>query len=334
LPQASIREVAKRAGVSVGTVSNVLNRPDLVAEETRARVLSAIDDLGFVRNESARRLRQGPPTRSGAFGVLIEDVANPYYTDVAQGAETAMNAEDVDVIWCTSNGSARKERRALELLVEQRVAGVLLTPVGLDDDRLAWLRAHGLVVVVLDRHRHPADVCSAGVDHAAGGDIAVSRLLALSRDRIAFVTGGPDSDPARERHEGARRALAREGGAELVTLVQDTMTATAGQRAARRLIGLTPAPNAVFCANDLLAIGVINELLRCGVKVPEEIAVIGYDDIELAATAAVPLTTVRQPRQELGRAAARLALAEAAEGIDHRHRHVVLRPELVTRDSA
>ncbi|MBC6458840.1 LacI family DNA-binding transcriptional regulator [Actinomadura sp. HBU206391] len=333
MPQASIREVAKRAGVSVGTVSNVLNRPDLVAEETRVRVLSAIDELGFVRNESARRLRQGPPARSRAFGVLIEDVANPYYTDVAQGAESALNAEGVDVIWCTSNGSADKEHRALELLVEQRVAGVLITPIGLGDDRLARLHAQGMAVVVLDRHQHPADVCSARVDHVAGGEIAVDHLLRLGHDRIAFVTGGPDSDPARERRDGAVRALARAGGRELVSVVEATMTATAGQQAARRLLDMAPAPSAVFCANDLLAIGVINELLRYGVKVPEEIAVIGYDDIELAATAAVPLTTVRQPRHELGRAGARLALAEAREGVDHRHRHVVLTPELIIRNS-
>jgi LacI family transcriptional regulator len=304
-----------------------------VAEETRARVLSAIDELSFVRNESARRLRQGPAAPSHAFGVLIEDVANPYYTDVAQGAESALNAGGVDVIWCTSNGSARKEHRALEMLVEQRVTGVLITPVGLDDDRLAWLRAQGMAVVVLDRHQHPPDVCSARVDHAAGGDIAVTRLLGLGRDRITFVTGGPDSDPSRQRHDGAAMALSRAGAAGLVSLVQDTMTPTAGQQAARRLLDLAPAPSAVFCANDLLAIGLINELLRCGVKVPEEIAVIGYDDIELAATAAVPLTTVRQPRHELGRAAGRLALIEAAEGIDHPHRHIVLTPELIVRNS-
>jgi DNA-binding LacI/PurR family transcriptional regulator len=304
-----------------------------VAEETRARVLSAIDELGFVRNESARRLRQGPTTPSRAFGVLIEDVANPYYTDIAQGAESALNAGGVDVIWCTSNGSVRKEHRALELLVEQRVTGVLITPVGLDDDRLAWLRAQGMAVVVLDRHQHPPDVCSARVDHGAGGDIAVRHLLGLGRDRIAFVTGGPDSDPTRQRHKGAARALHRAAGTELVSLVQDTMTATGGKQAARRLLDLVPTPCAVFCANDLLAIGLINELLRRGVKVPEEIAVIGYDDIELAATAAVPVTTVRQPRQELGRTAARLALAEAADGIGHRHRHIVLTPELIVRSS-
>jgi LacI family transcriptional regulator len=299
-------------------------------------VLSAIDELGFVRNESARRLRQGPPAKSRAFSVVIEDVANPYYTDVAQGAETAMNADGADVIWCTSNGSASKEQRCLEMLAEQRVAGVLITPVDLVDEQIAWLHAQDMAVVVLDRQMHPDDVCSARVDHVAGGDIAVTHLLGLGRGRIACVTGDPVSDPGRERHAGAARALARAGADAdaLITLVQASMTTTAGQEAARELLDLFPTPSAVFCANDLLALGLINELLRCGVKVPEEVAVVGYDDIELAATAAVPLTTVRQPRHELGRVAARLALTEASEGGEHRHRHIVLPPELIVRDSA
>jgi DNA-binding LacI/PurR family transcriptional regulator len=334
LPQASIREVAKRAGVSVGTVSNVLNRPDRVAEETRARVLSAIEELSFVRNESARRLRQGPPAKTRAFSVVLRDVANPYYTDVAQGAEAAMDAEGADLIWCTSNGSPSKELRFLQRLAEQRVAGVLITPVGLDADQIAWLHAEHIAVVVLDRKPQAADVCSARVDHVAGGEIAVDHLLGLGRERIVFVTGRPESEPGHDRRDGAARALARAGAGELVTLVQDTMTATAGQEAAGRLLDRVAMPFAVFCANDLLAIGVINELLRREVKVPQEVAVIGYDDIELAGTAAVPLTTVRQPRHELGRVSAGLALTEAAEGVDHRHEHIVLTPELIVRSSA
>lgn len=334
MPQASIREVAKRAGVSVGTVSNVLNRPDLVAEETRARVLSAIDELNFVRNESARRLRQGPSVRGRAFGVVMQEVANPYYTDVAQGAESAMNGVGADLIWCTSNGSPEKERRALKMLAGQGVAGVLITPVGLGADQIAWLHDQRVGIVVLDRRAHPAGVCSARVDHMAGGDIAVSHLLGLGRERIAFVAGTAESEPCAERHVGAIRAMARAGAGDLRMLVQDGMTVTAGQDAARRLLEEIPTPCAAFCVNDLVAIGLINELLRCGVKVPEEVAVVGYDDIELAASAAVPLTTVRQPRQELGRVAAELALAEATEGTGHPHRHIVLTPELIVRDSA
>ncbi|MFP3964236.1 LacI family DNA-binding transcriptional regulator [Actinomadura fulvescens] len=332
MPPTSIREVARRAGVSVGTVSNVLNRPDLVAEATRDRVRAAIEELGFVRNESARRLRQADAGRARAFGIVVEDLTNPYATDVARGAEMALNEAGHDALWLTSDHSAEKERRILELLEEQRAAGVLIIPVGLGATEIDRLRASGMTVVLLD-HSAP-DVCFAQVDHVAGGDIAAGHLLGLGRERLAFVTGLPEPLPCVERRNGAARTLAKAGGGELVTLTQNALTPTEGRAAARRLMELPELPNGVFCANDLLAIGLINELLRLGVGVPEDVAVIGYDDIELATSAAVPLTTIRQPRRELGHEAAELALAEAAEGKRHRHRQVVLTPELVIRESA
>ncbi|MFG1998724.1 LacI family DNA-binding transcriptional regulator [Spirillospora sp. NPDC048911] len=332
MPPTSIREVARRAGVSVGTVSNVLNRPDLVAEATRDRVRAAIEELGFVRNESARRLRQADTPRARAFGIVVEDLTNPYATDVARGAEMALNEAGHDALWLTSDHSAAKERRILELLEEQRAAGVLIIPVGLGPAGIDRLRASGMTVVLLD-HSSP-EVCFAQVDHVAGGDIAAGHLLSLGRERLAFVTGLPEPLPCVERRNGAARTLAKAGGGELVTLIQEALTPTEGRAAAQRLMDLPVMPNGVFCANDLLAIGLINELLRLGVRVPEDVAVVGYDDIELATSAAVPLTTIRQPRQELGFEAAELALAEAAEGKRHRHRQVILTPELVIRESA
>jgi DNA-binding LacI/PurR family transcriptional regulator len=328
----SIREVAVRAGVSVGTVSNVLNRPDLVAEATRARVRSAIGELGFVRNESARRLRQG---NSKSLGVVLESMSNPYFTDIARGAEAAMNSDDLDALWCTSDGSATKEWRCLEFLEQQHVSGVLITPVGLDAAGIIALRRRGLAVTLVDR-RTDSTVCSVRVDHIAGGDVALTHLLGAPGARPAYVTGPMLPGPVCDRHTGALRALRRAGRDEsdLQMLILPAMTASAGQQAARRLLRMDPLPTAAFCANDLLAIGLVNELLRNGVKVPEEIAVVGYDDIELAETAAVPLTTVRQPRHELGWAAAELAIAESADPEGHAHEQLVLRPELIVRESA
>ncbi|WP_243722907.1 LacI family DNA-binding transcriptional regulator [Actinomadura sp. 7K507] len=340
LPQTSIREVARRAGVSVGTVSNVLNRPDLVAEATRDRVRAAIEELGFVRNESARRLRRGPERTAGefgdeprrAFGVVVEDLASPYATDVARGAEAALNASGHDALWLSSDYSAAKEQRSLELLEDQRAAGVLIIPVGLSARDVSRLRAAGMSVVLIDRDASGG--CSAQVDHVAGGEIAAAYLLGIGRERIAFVTGVPEPEPCVERREGAARTIVEAGFGKPVTLVQDAMSPTEGQAAAHQILESSPRPDGVFCANDLLAIGLINELTRLGVSVPGDIAVIGYDDIELAASAAVPLTTIRQPRRELGWEAAELAMAEIGEGKSHQHRQVVLRPDLVIRESA
>ncbi|GLW65987.1 LacI family transcriptional regulator [Actinomadura rubrobrunea] len=310
-----------------------------MAEATRNRVRAAIEELGFVRNESARRLRQGrglgpDDPRLRPFGVVVEDLANPYATDVARGAEQALNAAGRDVLWLTNDNSAAKERRCLELLEQQHAAGVLITPVGLGASGITRLRAAGMAVVLLD-HTGPG-VCSVRVDHAAGGAVAARHLIGLGRERVAFVTGNPHPQPCQDRLDGAARALAGAGLAPPVTLAQATLTPKEGGAAARRLLALDPVPTGVFCANDLLAVGLVNELVRRGVRVPEDVAVVGYDDIELAASAAVPLTTIRQPRQELGRAAAELALAEAAEAGAgaHRHREIVLTPELVVRESA
>lgn len=332
MPPISIRDVAIRAGVSVGTVSNVLNRPNLVAEATRERVQAAIGELGFVRNESARQLRQG---RSRTLGVVLENLTNPYFTDLARGAEAAMNTDGFDAVWCTSDGSVAKERRCLDFLEEQRVSGLVIAPVGLDSDRIAELHDRGLSVVVLDRREYDG-VCSTRVDHVAGGRIAIRHLLQAHHRRLAIVTGPLLQEPIRDRYEGAEAAARDAGMTEqgVATLVRGDMTPRAGKDAARLLLELDPLPTGVFCTNDLLAIGLVNELQRTGVKVPGEICVVGYDDIELAATSVVPLTTVRQPRHELGWTAAELALAESVSSDGHEHRQVVLTPSLVVRESA
>ncbi|MBE1532951.1 LacI family transcriptional regulator [Actinomadura algeriensis] len=346
-----------------------------MAEATRDRVRAAIDELGFVRNESARRLRQGPhpagPSgdaaaggRSGnaagdgsangsvtvarggagaasgtgrrenrlAFGVIVEDLTNPYASDVARGAELALNEAGHDALWISSDNSSAKEGRSLDLLEEHRVAGALIIPVGLGPRRIAELRTAGLSVVLIDRDA--TDACTARVDHVAGGEIAAAHLLGAGCVRVTFVTGRPEPTPCVHRRDGASRTLVEAGLDEPPVLVQGALSITQGRAAAERILAMSPRPDGVFCANDLLAIGLINELTRLGVRVPADIAVIGYDDIELAASAAVPITTIRQPRREIGWEAAELALAEIREGSSHQHRQVVLRPELVVRDSA
>lgn len=318
-----------RAGVSVGTVSNVLNRPNLVAEVTRARVQIAIDELGFVRNESARQLRQG---RGRTVGVVLESMADPYFVDLGRGAEAALNAEGFDVLWCTSDGSSARERRCLDFLEQQRVCGVVITPVGLGRERICDLRGRGVATVMLDRY--VADACSVRVDHVTGGRLALDRLIETGHHRLAIVTGPLRAGPAKDRHTGALGAVHRAGLDEFTLIDMYETSVAAGKDAARRLLATGALPTGVFCASDLLAVGLANELLRSGVKVPAEVCVVGYHDLELAAASVVPLTTVRQPRHDLGWAAAELALAEASDSEEHAHRQQVLAPELVVRDSA
>jgi LacI family transcriptional regulator len=317
----SIREVAAHAGVSVATVSNVINRPEIVAAPTRDRVQAAITELGFVRNESARQLRAG---RSRTIGLVVLDVANPFFTDVARGVEDEAN-------------QAHKENRYLDVLEEHRVHGVLITPVVGASTRLASLQLRGTPVVLVDSRSPSRGQCSVAVDDVMGGDLAMSHLLAAGHQRIAYVAGPASIRQVADRHEGALRALRRVGVAadDLTIIETDALNVFAGQRAGASIAAMPASsrPTAVFCANDLMALGVLQEMTRNHIRVPDDISILGYDDIDFAAAAAVPLTSVRQPRQELGRTAARLLLEEAAGDENHRHRQVIFEPELVVRQS-
>lgn len=335
-PMVSIREVASHAGVSVGTVSNVLNRPEIVAPTTRARVLRAISELGFVPNESARQLRRG---RGRALGLVVLDVANPFFTDVARGVDEATSAAGMAVIFCNSDGDPAREASFLDLLEEQRVQGVLITPIDDANARLLRLRDRGILVILLDRLARRPDLCSVSVDDVLGGELAMRHLLETGHRRVAFVGGPARLEQVRDRHEGAVRAVRDAGLAERETLRHvetPHTTVPAGRDAAERILGTPRAsrPTAVFCANDLLALGVLQVLTRQRVRVPADIALVGYDDIDFAAAAAVPLSSVRQPRQRLGRAAAELLIDEANNPDTHQHRQVVFEPELVVRDSS
>jgi LacI family transcriptional regulator len=330
----NIKDVATRAGVSVGTVSNVLNRPSAVRPATRARVESAIVELGFVPNASARQLVVG---QNHTIAYVVLDASNPFFTDVARGIEEVAETQDLSLFICNSDQSEEREDRFLERLTELRVRGVLITALEYGNTRLAQLRQLGVPVVLVDRAPALADDwCAVGVDDLAGGDMAIAHLLETGRDKLVFV-GGPTNVPQlSDRLTGARNAVAGAGLSAESFSVLDTSSPTIaqGRRAGERLLGLSKRsrPNGVFCANDLLAFGLVQALLQHGVRVPEDIAVVGYDDIELADAASVPLTSVSQPRHALGRTGAELLLEEATDP-HHEHRHILFPPELVARAS-
>jgi len=327
----SMKTVAAHAGVSLGTVSNVLNRPDLVSAATRDRVLAAIAELGFVRNESARQLRSG---RSRTVAYVVLDAGNPFFTDVARGVEGVAEAANLAVYLCHTGEDIRREDFYLDMLEQQRVEGVLITPTDTANSHIEELRRRGTPVVVVDRNPGPG-VCSVSVDNIHGGELAVSHLLEAGHRRIAFLGGPMTLGQVADRLAGARRAAERAPDAEILVLETGTLNVAEGLRAGERLAGLPAArrPTAAFCANDLLALGLLQQMVRLGLRVPDDLAIVGYDDIEFAEAAAVPLTSVRQPRHLLGRTAAELLLTESRGGPGHQHRQVVFEPELIVRAS-
>lgn len=330
---ASVKDVAAAAAVSLGTVSNVLNRPDRVAPDTRRRVERAMADLGFVRNESARQLRAG---RSRTLAYVMLDAANPFFTDVAQGIEESAEDADLSMFRCNSDNRVAREEAHLAYLQQQRVQGILITPVDPRSARLDDIVGHGTPVVIVDRTRPGNTICSVSVDDELGGRMAIEHLLDRGHRRVAFVGGPLTLGQVRDRYLGARLAWTEAGlpQGDLIEVSCEALTVAAGRSAGERISGLAGRrrPTAAFCANDLVALGLLQQSISSGRRVPEELAIVGYDDIEFAAAAAVPLSSVRQPRHELGRRATELVLDEARNS-QHRHQQVVFTPELVARAS-
>lgn len=329
----SVRDVAAAASVSVGTVSNVLNRPEKVAPETVARVMAAIDELGFVRNDAARQLRAG---HSRSIGLVVLDVRNPFFTEVARGAEDRAAEESMTILLGNSDENADRERSYLDLFEEQRVHGVLISPLGDDETRLQRLRGRDTPVVLVDRVSEDRTISSVSVDDVAGGELAVRHLLETGRRRIAFVGGPVSIRQVADRLAGARRAIDAEPDATLEVLETASLTVLDGRAAGEAIRG-RPAderPDAVFAANDLLAMGVLQAFNMLGsVQVPDDIALIGYDDIDFASAAVVPLSSIRQPASLIGYTAVDLLLKEAASNGDFTPEQVVFQPELVVRAS-
>ncbi len=328
----SVKDVAAAAGVSLGTVSNVLNRPDKVSPATRERILGVIEELGFVRNDAARQLRAGT---NRAIAMIVLDVANPFFTDVAHSVERELTEQQRPLILANSGQDADREASYLDLFEEQRVSGMLITPVGRILPRLRQLRDRGVAVVMVDRKTGSRDFSSVSVDDHRGGRLAAEHLLDIGRRRLAFIGGPAGLSQVRDRLAAAREAVEAHGDGATIRFVEtDSMDAAAGRGGAETLLAL-PAderPDAIFAANDLVALGVLQALTLARVAVPEDVALIGYDDIDFADSAAIPLSSVRQPRDELGRRAAEILLDVIADP-GTKVRHVVLEPELVVRRS-
>lgn len=324
-----IRDVAELAGVSIGTVSNVLNGRSTVSPANRTRVEAAIRKLGFVRNESARQLRAGS---SRVLALMVLDLANPFFSDVARGVEDVADEHGLMVSVSSTGESPDRERRYLDLIEEQRVHGLLITPVSDDAERLDQLVNRGTPVVLVDRGSAGPHRCSVAVDDVEGGRMAARHLLETGHRDLVYLGGPFDVRQVRDRLAGAREAVG--GDAMLAVVETPSLTVEAGRAAARALLeDVANRPTAVFCANDLLALGVLQEVVGRGIRVPDDLAIVGYDDIVYAAAAAIPLTSVRQPREDLGRAAAQL-LIEEVDDPRHRHRQVVFQPGLVIRASS
>ncbi len=327
-----IRDVAKSAGVSPGTVSNVLNHPERVSEAKRQRVMDAVEKLKFVRNESARQLRTGS---SRTLGLVLLDAWNPFFTELASGVEDWTFERGWKVLIANTARQPERESSYLDLYTERRVEGIIIVPNGDLSGRLSDLRRAGIGTMVVDQHDRGPGSLSVSVDDVRGGELAMAHLLDSGHRRVAFIGSAARVVQVRDRLKGAKRAIGASRARIQCTIIEpDALTLGAGYEVGERLIALPPGgrPTGVFACSDLVAIGILHVLIQHGVRVPEDIALIGYDDIEFARQVAVPLTTIRQPSYEMGRRAAAMLTAQL-EGTPPRKRHVVFQPELIVRAS-
>lgn len=330
MAEATISDVARRAGVSRGTVSNVLNRPQMVAEPTRARVERAMEELAFTPRMHARLLA-GAPNRT--IALVLHDIGNPFFSEAARGAEDVALERSYTTSLTATRANEARQGAALRMMLSQRVSGVLLSPTAVVGSGVAMLRKKGIPVVLLDRAGGP-DECSVAVDNVKGGILVGTHLAEIGIDAFVFVGGPQRVLQHAHRLQGLKRAVPSGQPVQVVEVPEDTIAY--GEQAAGAIVQAFPRRRVgVFCGNDLLAIGAMRGLVARRVRVPADVAVVGYDDIEVATSLAIPLSSVRQQPYELGRTAAELLLSEIEAGAEpHRHRHRRFTPSLVVRASS
>jgi LacI family transcriptional regulator len=326
----TIRDVATRAGVSPTTVSHVINATRPVSADLRSRVEAAMAELGFQPNALARSLRR---KRTHTLGLIVPDSANPFFAEVGRGIEDTSFASGFSVILCNSDGNPTRELLYMDLLIQKQVDGVLLVPTGKQAELAATLRTRNIPVVVIDRDVPDAPIDRAHIDNIAGADLATRHLLDLGHRRIGYIGGPPHLSPVPDRSAGYRQALHEVGIPIDEQLVVDgNFRDVGGYTGAQALLALANPPTAIFAGNDLMAIGALAAAREAGIDVPHNLSIMGFDDIHLAGYINPPLTTIAQPKYELGVIAAQLLFERLAQP-DLPPQRRLLQAQLVVRQS-
>jgi len=309
----TIEDVAVAAHVSTATVSRVMNNRLVVAEETRERVLAAIERLRFRPSSLGRNLAT---RRTGTIGLVIADITNPFYPEVVRGVEQAASSYDMSLLLYDTAEDSEREAQALRLLGERHVDGVIICASRLSEERLTMLARVDTPLVFINRRPTVPSIGTVDVDQEVGVRAAVAHLSALGHRRIAYI-GGPEQSQVQQRRLGAFTGACAERGIAVPasSIVAASPTILGGKDAARQLLhGDTTRPTAILAYNDLIAIGVIMAAREDGIAVPGELSIVGHDDIPLAGVLQPPLTTVRQPMRELGARAVELLYARLQPG--------------------
>jgi DNA-binding LacI/PurR family transcriptional regulator len=326
----NISKVAARARLSTATVSRAMNQSDLVRPQTAEKVQRAIRELGYYPNTQARALVSG---KTRMFGLIISDIVNPFFPELVKSFEFAAIRHGYEVIVANTDYSSERMGLCVRRMIERRVDGVAIMTSEIDRHLLGELEQHGLPIVFLDTGKVKPLISNISVDYDRGISEAVRHIVSLGHKRIGFVSGPLTLKSARIRRSAFLKCMAACGIADTSqTTVEGNHRIDGGESAMVQLLSLAHPPTAVLTSNDLTAIGALRAINRAGLRVPEDISVVGFDDIELSQFTQPPLTTIRLSRDDLGRNAFDL-LYQSVQGPKRKGRRILIGTTLVLRES-
>lgn len=336
MPSVSIKDIARTAGVSHSTVSRALSDSPLVKTETKARIQRLAREMGYSPDARARSLVMG---QTRTVGVVVTTIVDPFVTEVVQGIESTAHDHDYTVLLCSSNAEPEREIAAVEMLRSKRVDGVIVTSSRVGALYLDHLERIGVPIVLINSHSEQGGryTYSVSVDNVRGGQCATNHLIQLGHRRIAYVSRPTDFKSDRERLAGYRLALDEAHiPFDPDLIVPGTGRAGGGERALPVLMALAEPPTAVFCYNDMMAIGLLRAARETGLAVPTDLAVVGFDDVLLASYVFPPLTTIAQPKIDMGQRAMEMALAliKTEDPVKAGISDIVVKGQLIVRESS
>jgi LacI family transcriptional regulator len=335
VPTPNMEDVARAAGVSLGTVSNVINGRDSVTEANRVKVERAIQALGYVRNRAARYLAGGS---SNTIGFVLIDLSNSFFLDMARGAEDEAQQSGMAVVLANTNMQPERQGVYLNLFEEEQVGGILIAPLADSMAQVQTIRARGPKIVVLNDPTGGSDLCHVLVDNELGSYLAARHLIDSGRRALLFAGGPERFGPVRERHRGVQRAVAETNGpVTLEVLAGEELQVPDGRRLGHVIAGRPRSrrPDGIIAVADLLAVGILQSLMaESDIRVPDDLSMVGYDNNRSAWDSIVPISTVAQPGAEMGAVATQLLLEELRSPGDHQHRRITLEPALIVRESS
>ena len=329
----TLKDVAREAGVSINTASRALNDRPEIHPDTKERVLRAAAKLGYRPNKLARGLRSN---KTEIIGVIVGDIANPFFSAVVQGMGKKAKSLGYSLILQDTGEDYENEEEAVRIMQYEQVDGVLLTPVQTDKKTVQLLQEAGIPFVLVARYFTDIEADYVVADDAQGGWLATTHLIDRGHKRIAFINGPSYNSSARERMEGYTRALCEHGIAVDDRLIRTcALTMEDGYVHTKDMLRkIRPRPTAFLAFSDFVALGIMQALREKGIKVPRDMAVVGYDDIAFASCLEVPLTTVRMPKREMGERAVEVLIEKIEQKEAAQHRQVKMPVELVVRESS